>query len=158
ALVLQHLGHAVIGFHPVVHAVAHHVGVEQVLVADGDEQPDGFPGAVGNERLVKSPGAVGHLGIERPLLVHERTRRGQHAVVKIGTEPGHDERGRAAGTVTHDRAAVGVFGQLHLVVLLHARQHFGFDVLGVVAVHVVVFLAALVALGVAAAVGNPDDN
>ena len=79
-------------------------------------------------------------------------------MVKIGAEPGHDERGRAAGTVAHRRAAVGIFGQLHLAVLLHARQHLGLDVLGIVAVHVVVFFAALVSLGVAAAVGDPDDD
>ena len=114
----------------------------------------GFFGFFGNQRFVEAPGAVGILGIERPRLVHERARRRQHAMVKIGAEPGHDERGRAAGTVAHRRAAVGVFGQLHLAVFLHARQHFGFDVLGVVAVHVVVFLAALVPLGVAAAVGD----
>ena len=69
---LEHFSHAVIGFYPVVHAVAHDIRVEQVPVADGDEQSDGFPGAAGNERFVKAPRAVGHPGIEWPLLVHER--------------------------------------------------------------------------------------
>src|ERR1700679_2817983 len=39
-LLLEYLGHPVIGFHPVVHPVAHHVGVEQILVADRDENAD----------------------------------------------------------------------------------------------------------------------
>jgi len=43
--------------------------------------------------------AQGHLGIERPLPVHERDWRGQDAMVEIGAKPGHHERGRAAGTV-----------------------------------------------------------
>src|SRR5579864_6783683 len=64
ALGLEHLGHAVVGLYPVVHAVAHDVRVEQVRVADGEEHPDGFLGAVENERLVEAPRAVGHLGVE----------------------------------------------------------------------------------------------
>src|SRR5262249_37484373 len=37
ALALQHLGHAVVGLDPVVHAIAQDVGVEQVAVPHGNE-------------------------------------------------------------------------------------------------------------------------
>src|ERR1700722_4119102 len=79
-------------------------------------------------------------------------------MVKIGAKPGHDERGRAAGTGAHRRATVGIFGQLYLVVFLHARQHLGFDVFGEHAGHRVIFLATLVSLGVAATVGDHDED
>src|SRR4029077_18978277 len=75
-------------------------------------------------------------------------------MIKIGAKPGHDERGGAAGTVAHRRATVGIFGQLHLVVFLHARQHLGFDVFGEHAGHRVIFFATLVSLGIAATVGD----
>ena len=37
---LEHFGHLVVRFDPVVHAVAHDVGVEQIPIAHGDEQAD----------------------------------------------------------------------------------------------------------------------
>src|SRR3954453_23655083 len=157
-LSLQHFGHAVVGLDPVVHPVPHHVGIQQIRVADREEDPDRLLRAVGDERLVKAPGPVRVLRVERPRLVHERARGRQHPVIEVVAEPGHDEGRRAAGAVPHRRAAVGVLRQLHPAVLLHPRQDLGLDVLGVVAVHVVVFLAALVALGVAAAVADGDED
>src|SRR6516164_4551199 len=79
-------------------------------------------------------------------------------MVEIGAKPGHDERGRATGTVTHRRATVGVFGQLYRAVFLHARQHLGFDVFGEYAGHRVIFFATLVSLGIAATVGDHNED
>src|SRR5262249_34489794 len=67
---------------------------------------------------------------------------------------------RSAGAVAHGRATVGVFGQLDFTALLHPRQDLGFNVIRIHAGHRVILLAALMPLGVAAAVGdhNGDDR
>src|SRR4051794_3360292 len=52
-LLLEDLGHPVVGFNPVVHAVAHHVGVEQILIADRDENADRLLRLFGNQRFVE---------------------------------------------------------------------------------------------------------
>ena len=72
--------------------------------------------------------------------------------------PRHDQGAGTAGAAAHGGAAVGVFGQLHVVLLLDERKHFFLDPLGVEAGHGVVFQAALAALGVAAAVAYGDGN
>jgi len=68
---LQHFSHAVVCLDPVVHAIAHDVGVETVAVANGHENPDGLLWGLLNELVVKAPGPIGRLRVKRPLLVHK---------------------------------------------------------------------------------------
>ena len=104
------------------------------------------------------PGAARGLGVEGPLLVDEGAGKREHAAEPFGVIPGHDERGRAAGARAHRGTAIGVGRELHAVVLFDERQDLVLDVLGVEARHRVVFLAAFVSLGVAAAVGDLDHD
>ena len=154
ALGLEDLGHAVVGFDPVMHAVAHDVGVVVVAIADGHVETDGLTLALRDEGVVEIPGAARGLGVEGPLLVDERAGKGEHATEPFRVIPGHDQRGGTAGARAHRGAAFGVIGELHAVVLFDERQHLVLDVFRVEAGHVVIFLAAFVALGVTAAVGD----
>ena len=56
---LQHLGHLVIRFHPVVHAVTHDVWIKVISIANGDKQANRLLGTARDDRLMKSPGPVG---------------------------------------------------------------------------------------------------
>ena len=87
---LEHFGHLMVRFDPVVHTVAHNVWIERIPIAHGNEQADRLPATLGNNCFVKAPGAIRELGIKWPRLVHEGTRSGEHAPVKIRAEPGHD--------------------------------------------------------------------
>ena len=59
----QYLGHALVGYDPVVHVVAHDVGIEEILVADF--HPDVGSACAGSrdEVFMKFPGAVRRLRI-----------------------------------------------------------------------------------------------
>ena len=72
ALGLEDFGHAMVGFHPVVHAVAHDVGVEEIPVTHGKENPQRLLRAFGYDFVVKAPCTVGRFGVEGPLLIDER--------------------------------------------------------------------------------------
>lgn len=48
--VFEHGGHAVIGCHPIVHAVTHDVRIQQVAIADLHPDADGFARGVGDDR------------------------------------------------------------------------------------------------------------
>jgi len=78
-------------------------------------------------------------------------------VVEFGVEPGHGERGGAAGAAAHGGAAVGVGGEGDVRLLGGAGQHFGLDEVGVGAGDGVILEPALAALSVAAA-GIDEDR
>ena len=151
-------GHVFVGEDPVVLAVAHRVGVEEVAVAYLHPQAYGFGWGIGDESLVELPCAAGGVGVGWPLLVHEGSGVGQDAVVKLGVVPGHDEGTGASGAAAHGGSAVGVVGKGDVELRLDAGKDFVLDELGVVAGHGVVFEAALGALGVATAVGDGDGD
>ena len=44
----QDFSHAMVGLDPVVHAVAHHIRVERIIITHRKEQTDGFLLALGN--------------------------------------------------------------------------------------------------------------
>jgi len=67
----QHARHALVGHHPVVHAIVHGIGVEEVVVAYLHPDADGFARTLGDEMLVKLPCAVRCGGVVGPLLVDE---------------------------------------------------------------------------------------
>jgi hypothetical protein len=148
-----------VGEDPVVHVVAHDVGVEEVAVADVHPDAEGLSSrAVGDEGFVEAPGAERGFGVPGPLLVDVGAGEGEDAVVEVGAVPGHDQGAGAAGAAAHGGAGVGVFGELDVALRLDEGEHFGFDELGVEAGHGVVFQAALAALGVAAAVADGDGD
>ena len=151
-------GHFFVGLDPVMHVVAHDVGVEEVVVADFKPDADGLRRAVGDDVLVELPCAVRGLRIVRPLLVDPGAGVGEHSGVPLRVVPGHDESAGSAGAATHGGAAFWVVGQLDVGFGFYARQDFGFDELGVAAGHGVVFEATLAALGVAAAVADGDGD
>src|SRR5579863_4267099 len=72
ALGREHSRHPLIGQHPVVHVIAHHVRVQQIPVAHFHPDAQGLARAVWNEVLVEFPRAMRHLRIPRPLLIHKR--------------------------------------------------------------------------------------
>ena len=158
ALGLKDLGHAVIGFDPVMHAVAHDVRVVVVAVADGHVEADGLGLALRNEGLVEIPRAARDLGIERPLLVDERAGEGEHAAEPLRVIPSHDQCGGTTGTRAHGGAAVRVGREFHPVILFDEREHLVLDVFGKEAGHSVIFPAAFVALGVTATIGDLDHD
>ena len=100
--------------HPVVHVVAHHVGIEQIAVADLHPDANRLRRAVRDEALVEFPRAVRRLGVRRPLLVHVGAGVGQHAVIQLRVIPRHDQRRRSAGAAAHRRAPFGILRQLHV--------------------------------------------
>src|SRR5512139_4078007 len=66
---LERRRHAVVGLHPVVHAVAHHVRIVEVAVPDVHPDPEGLARARRDERLVVAPRAARRPRVEGPLLV-----------------------------------------------------------------------------------------
>src|SRR5580698_6596890 len=158
ALCGEDFGHLLVGEDPVVHVVAHGIGVVEVLVADFHPDANGFGRRVGNEVLVELPCAVGIGGKGRPLLVDEGAGVREDAVIPLGVKPGHDQRAGCAGAAAHGGAAVGVMGELDVGVGFDEGKDFILDPLGVETGHGVVFQAALAALGVSAAVGDGDGD
>ena len=59
----QHLGHVLVGQHPVVHVVAHDVGVEQVAVADVHPDAERLRRAVRDQRSWNSQAPPGVSGL-----------------------------------------------------------------------------------------------
>ena len=90
---LENLGHPVVGFHPVMHAIAHDVWVKEVIIPHRKKETDGFLGRVRDQFVVKVPSTPRGFRIEGPLLVHEGAGSGQDSAVKIGPVPSHDEGG-----------------------------------------------------------------
>ncbi len=147
-----------VGLNPIVHAIAHDIRVKIVPIAHGEKDTKRFFGAVGDDSLMKIPGATGCLRVERPLLIHKRAGGGEHAVVQVRAIPCHDQGGGTAGTVAHHRATIGIPGELHAAVFFHQWQHFSLDVLGEESGHGVVLFASLMPLRIATAVGHHDGD
>ena len=118
-LLLENSGHAVVGFHPVMHAVTHDVRVEQVIIPYRKKEPDGFLRRVRDQFVVKVPSSARCFRIKGPLLVHEGPGSGQDPTVKIGPVPSHDEGGRTTRTASHHRPSIGILGQFHPTVFFH---------------------------------------
>ncbi len=154
----EYAGHAFVGQDPVVHVVAHDVGVEEIAVAYLHPDSDGFGGSIGDEVLVELPCAVRGGRVGGPLLVDVGAGVGEDAVVELGVVPRHDEGAGASGAAAHGGPAVGVSGELDVVLLFDAGEDFVLDEVGVTAGHGVVFEAALAALRVAAAVADGDGD
>ena len=95
--------------------------------------------------------------LKRPLLVYISAGISQHAVVKVGMIPGHDQCARTAGAAAHRRAASGSWVNFTLAAF-SASGSTSFSTNSALAGHGVVFEAALAALGVAAAVADGDVN
>ena len=74
-------GHVFVGEDPVVHVVAHGVGIEEVAVAYFHPEADGLAGGVGDEGAVELPCSAGGVGVGWPLLVDEGSGVGEDAVV-----------------------------------------------------------------------------
>ena len=51
----ENLGHAVVGFHPVMHAIAHDVWVEKVIIPHRKKEPDRFLRRVWDQFVMKVP-------------------------------------------------------------------------------------------------------
>ena len=73
ALRFENLRHAMIGFHPIMHAVPHDIGIEVITVTHGQEDPERFLRCRGNQRLMKVPGTTRCFRVKWPLLVHKST-------------------------------------------------------------------------------------
>src|SRR6186713_3095075 len=58
-LVLEHLRHAVVSHHPVMHVVAHDIRVVEITVADVHPDADGFAFGLRDDAVVIVPGAAG---------------------------------------------------------------------------------------------------
>ena len=73
---LQDSSHAVVRLHPIVHAIAHDIGIEIIAVADGHPDAERLDRTFRNELIVEPPCAIGILRIEGPLLIHESAGEG----------------------------------------------------------------------------------
>src|SRR5579863_7456239 len=69
ALGSEGASHVFVGQDPVVHVVAHDVGVEEIEIADLHPDADGLARRIGDEVLRELPGAVRGFRVVRPLLV-----------------------------------------------------------------------------------------
>ena len=63
----ENLGHAVVGFHPVMHAVAHDVWVKRIIIAHRKKETDGFLRSVWDQFVVKVPSPARGFRGEGPL-------------------------------------------------------------------------------------------
>ncbi len=54
----QDLGHSLVGEDPIVHVVAHRVGIKEILIADVKPDPQRLNGRVGDQSLVELPSSV----------------------------------------------------------------------------------------------------
>ena len=108
--------------------------------------------------LVKLPRPMRRLRIRRPLLVHKRSRVGQHAVIELRVIPRHDQRARASRAAAHRRPTIGIFRQLHVRLRFNQRQHFLLHKLGIHARHRVVLQPALAPLRIPAPVADRNRN
>ena len=152
----QGLGHVLIGEDPVMHAIAHDVGIVEIAVADLQPDTDVLAGRVGDEPGVEVPGAAGHFGVPGPLLVDVGAGVSEDSAKPVGVKPGHDEGGGTAGASAHGGAAVGVASEADMAVGGDAGQDFMLDEVAVAAGDGVVFEAAFGALCVSAAILNGD--
>jgi hypothetical protein len=94
ALDSEYGGHAFVSENPVVHVIAHDVGIQQVAVANLQPDAQGLGRAIGDEMLVKFPGAVRRLRIVGPLLVYKSSGLGENAVIQLRVIPRHDQGAR----------------------------------------------------------------
>ena len=154
----QDSGHGFVGGYPVVHVVAHGVGVVEVAVSYFEPEAEGLAGGVGDERGVEAPGALRGGGVEGPLLVDVGAGVGEDSVVEVGAVPGHDEGAGASGAAAHGGAGVGVVGEADVGVGFDEGEDFVLDEVGVAGGEGVVLEAALGTLGVAGAVGDGDGD
>ena len=92
ALCGEYPGHVLVGENPVVHAIPHDVGIEKVAIANFHPEADGLPRTVRDQMFVKFPGSVRSFRIVGPLLIDERARIAEHAMIEFGMIPGHAER------------------------------------------------------------------
>jgi len=122
----EDFGHQLVRGDPVVHVVAHGVGVEEVRVTYLHPEADGLGRGAHDEVLGELVGAVGCGGIVGPLLVDVGAGVGEDAVVEVGVIPGHDEGDRASGAAAHGGAGVRVVGEFDVGVGLDEGEDFLF--------------------------------
>jgi len=151
-------GHVLVGDDPVVHVVAHHVGVVEVTVAYFEPEAQRLAAGFGDESSVEAPGTLRSLRVPRPLLVDVGTGVSEDAVVEVGVIPGHDEGTGATGAAAHGGAGVGIVAELDVGLCFDKGKNLMFYELGVVGGHGVVFETAFAALRVASAVLDGDGD
>src|SRR5579871_6708980 len=117
----QSAGEILVGKHPVVHPIAHDVGVEQIKVANLHPDADGLGGRVGDEVLGELPGAVWSFGVGGPLLINPRARVGEDAVVELVVIPRHDQGAGGAGAAAGGGTGVGIVSELDVRLGFHTR-------------------------------------
>jgi hypothetical protein len=108
SLGLEHIRHPLVRQHPVVQSRAR---CSRAVVTLADVKPcaDRFDVAVWDDLLVIRPRAMRR--IRARLLVDERARVAEHAVVQFGVEPRHRESRRPATAAAQGHARVRVLGQ-----------------------------------------------
>src|SRR6266516_4531848 len=121
ALSRQRLGHVLVGKYPIVHIVAHHVRIEKIAVAHLHPDAYRLGRAAGNKVLMEFPSAVRSFGIGRPLLIDEGPRVSQHAVIKLGMIPGHDQCAGSTRTAAHGCSSGAIFAELYVGFGLNSR-------------------------------------
>ena len=154
----ERLRHVLVGQNPIVHSVAHHIGIEKIAIAHLHPDPYRFPGILPNEVLVELPGTVWHLRIVRPLLVHKSSGIREDTMIELRVIPSHDQGAGASRAVTDRRPGVRIFRESHVRLPFHHRQNFLFHELAIESGHGVVLQASFATLGVSAAVSNRNAN
>ena len=124
-------GHALVGFDPVVHVVAHDVGVVKILVTDFHPNANRLAGALRYYVLVELPCTVWCFGVVGPLLVDPCAGVGEHAMVELGVIPSHNESAGCARASAGCRAAVGIVCELDVRFGFDEGKDFVLDPLGV---------------------------
>ena len=145
-------GHVFVGDDPVVHVVAHDVGVVEVAVSYFKPETERLARRVGDQGLMEAPGALRSFGVPGPLLIDVGSGVGEDAVVEVGVVPGHDEGAGAPGAAAHGGAGVGIVAEFDVGLDFDEGEDFVLDEFGVVGREGVVLETALGALRVSSAV------
>ncbi len=140
ALVLENPGEARVGGDPV--SAIRGRGLYAIVVL-GDLEPETQRLLLGFGEQILDVFVGAERGFGAVAEIDEGAGVGEDAVVEVGPEPGHGERGRSAGTAAEGHAGFGVLGQLDARFFLGAGQDFVFDELDVLGGDGVVFHAAL---------------
>ena len=82
-----------VGLNPVMHIIAHHIGIEQIIVAHCKEEANGLLLSIRNDLIMEVPGSTWSFWVKGPLLVHKCSGGGEHPVVEIGSIPRHNKSG-----------------------------------------------------------------